>query len=197
MQQELLNQAMSIFDTSEKWNAFLELSNQRNFIQEAFLSKAKDPILKYFNSHPIEGWVCEPWGNHKYDFKWYLRDFGKNSLCLVLGWGFQFILFLDDSNSYDAEKINYLLQTPEYSKVLMSFDRIDRQFEEKFKVVEKKNYKFDSPFDSNFEDAQLAWYVGNMTEKFVEQIIRKVERFRSNEEITRLLYRLNEESKRS
>ena len=197
MQKELLNQAIGIFDTSEKWNAFVELANQKENIKSHYLQKVKQPLLNYFNANPVKGWVCEPWGDPNYDLRWYLEDFGKNSISLAVGWRFHFVLHVEDTNAFDTKKIDDLLRS-DYSIILSSFDRVDRQFEHQLKVVEVRNYSFNSPYDTNFDDSQLdklAWFAGNDTENFAAQIIKKVERFRQDENLTKMLYELNEKTK--
>lgn len=197
MQKELLNQAIGLFNTSEKWNAFVELANQKETIKWHYFQKVKQPLLNYFNAKPVEGWVCEPWGNTDYDMRWYLKDFGKDSIALAIGWTFQFVLHVEDKNAYNSNKIDNLLKS-EFSILLSSFDRVDRQFEPALKIVEKRNYSFNSPYDGNFDDKEidkLAWFAGNETEKFVEQIIKKVERFRKDKDLTKMLYDLNKQTK--
>lgn len=197
MQRELLNQAIALFDTPEKWNAYVELANQKETIKWQYFQQMKQPLIKYFNENPVEGWVCEPWGNPSYDLRWYLKDFGKGSLALAIGWTFHFLLNLGDTTLFDTNKINELLKT-DYSILLAAFDRVDRQLENDNKAVEVRNYSFGSPYDSNFDDSQLdklAWYAGNQTQIFADQIIRKVERFRRDENLTKMLYQLNEQAK--
>lgn len=197
MQRELLNKAIDLFNSPEKWNAFLELAAQKELIKYQYFQRAKQPLLKYFNENRVDGWVCEPWGDPNFDLRWYLKDFGKGSLALVVGWRFQFVLFLENSSNFDSNKINDLLKT-EYSQILSTFDRVDKQFDFQQKIVEVRNYIFDSPYDSNFDENhldQFAWYVGNQTEKFVEQIIRKVEKFRQSAELTKMLYELNDRTR--
>jgi hypothetical protein len=197
MYKELLNQAITIFDSPEKWNAFVELANQKETIKGYYFQKLKQPLLNYFNANPVEGWVCEPWGDQLYDIRWYLKDFGKNSIALAIGWRFNFVLHIEDINAFDTKKIDDLLRS-DYSIILSSFDRVDRQFENQLKVVEVRNYSFNSPYDTNFEDSQLdklSWFAGNKTESFVEQIIKKVERFRQDKDLTKMLYDLNAQTK--
>lgn len=145
-------------------------------------------------SNPVDGWVCEPWGDINCDLRWYLKDFGKGSLSLAIGWSFQFVLHIDDIKSFDSNKIDNLLKN-ECTQIISTFDRVDRQFEHQLKVVETGNYYFNSPYDSNFDSDQLAWFAGNQTEKFVEQIINKVEKFRKNAVLTQMLYQVNEKSR--
>jgi len=194
MQKELLNQTLDLFDTPEKWYAFIEMANQKESMKMHYFKKVSTMVYKYFMENPVKGWVCETWNNHNLELRWYLEDFGKNSLALGIGWWFQFVLHLTDTNSFDTNKINELLKT-DYAIFLSKFDRIDRQFEQNCKIVEDRNYVFNSPYDYNFNESQvdyLAWFAGNQTDKFAEQIIRKVEVFRQNENLTKMLYELNQ-----
>jgi hypothetical protein len=116
---------------------------------------------------------------------------------LAIGWTFHFVLHIEDINAFDTKKIDDLLRS-DYSILLSSFDRVDRQFEHQLKVVEVRNYSFNSPYDTNFDNSQLdklAWFAGNETENFAKQIIKKVERFRQNKDLTKMLYDLNTETK--
>lgn len=197
MQTELFNQSTKLFDTPEKWNAFVELAKQKDNIKNYYFKKAKQPILDYFNENIDDNWICEPWGNTNYDIRWYLKDFGKNSLALAIGWRFQLVLHVNDINTFDTNLINELLKT-DYSLVLTKFDRIDRQFETNIKAVENRNYYFESPFDNNFYDEdKLAWFIGNKTDEFSKQLIEKVERFIKDETITKMLYEINQKSKKN
>lgn len=196
MQTELLNQAIKLFDTPEKWNAFIELTRQKDNIKSSFFKKAKQPILDYFNKQINENWICEPCGHTDYDVCWYLKDFGKNSLAIRTGWRFQFHLRVEDLNAFDTNEIDRLLKT-DYSLILTKFDRIDRQFEPNSKVIENRGYSFGSPFDNNFHDEdKFAWYVGNRTQEYTKQLIEKVERFTNDETITKMMYELNRQSKK-
>jgi hypothetical protein len=196
MQKELLHQTVGIFDTSEKWNAYIELANQKENIKNYYFQKLKHPLLNYFYKNPVDGWVCESWGNTLYDVRWYLKDFGKSSLSLAIGWMFEFHMHIEDITAFDTMKINDLLRG-EYSLLLSAFDRIDRSFENNTKAMEYRNYSFGSPYDSNFDNAhldRLAWFAGNHTDEFVSQIIKKVEQFRQNSELTKMLYEVNQKS---
>lgn len=197
MQKELLNHALALFDTPEKWNAFVEMAKQKDLMIYRYFQKLKYPLLKYFNENPVKGWICDSWGDPNFDFKWYIKDFGKNSLALTIGWRFEFHLHIEDISNFDTNKINELLKS-DYTLLLSAFDRIDRQYDTKSKVVETRNYAFNSPYDSNFDNSQLdklAWFAGNETERFAEQIINKVEKFRKNEILTKMLYEINERSR--
>jgi len=196
MEKELYNQSLEMFDTAEKWIAFTDLAKQKDNFRNTYLNRAAQALFKYFTSNPVEGWTCEVWHNNVIDLRWYLTDFGKDSLALGVVWNYHFTLHLMNKLRFDTNKVDALLKT-EYSLIMSSFDRVDRQFEPEIKVMENRNYVFGDPCDSNFENEyidRLAWYAGNQTEKFVSQIINKVERFTKNEKLTKMLYEINKRS---
>jgi hypothetical protein len=47
MSKELINQALALFDSSEKWNSFVEMANHKEAMKMQYLQKAKNPLLKY------------------------------------------------------------------------------------------------------------------------------------------------------
>jgi len=196
MQPELQFQALKLFDTSEKWNSFLELVSAKDDLVYLSFKQLKQPIVKYFNDNQIKGWICEPWGDKNVDLRWYLEEFGINSLGLTLAWRFEFHLYLNDTTKFDTKKMNDLLKTSEFSALTSAFNRIpDKMYEDQTKAMEYRNYSFGSPFDEYFDNYHvdhLSWYAMNKTEDFANQIIQKVEKFRSPE-LTEMLYKLNKE----
>jgi hypothetical protein len=193
MQKELLNRAMGIFDSPEKWNAFIEIANQKEEIKKLYFQKLHQFLWKYFHENQIKGWGFDTWGDPKEDLCWYLEEFGKESLALRIGWKYQFHLNLIDTANFDSKMMNELLKS-EYSSLFASFDRLDKQYGINSKAEEWRNYSFNSPYDSFFDWAQvdyLAWYAGNRTEEFANQIIKKVEKFTKDEKLTKMLYELN------
>ena len=55
MQKELTNQAMALFDSPEKWNAFLDLVSETEFIKKHWHSTLKRALLKKFKPEAIQG----------------------------------------------------------------------------------------------------------------------------------------------
>jgi len=191
MNREFLNEAINLFDTPEKWDSFIELSNKRLEIRHEWFNKAKIAIVDYFINNTVENWSFENWNT--WDYKWFLKDYGKQSLCIWM-YGNRIQLWLD-GNCFDSTKATELLNTERYSS-LLSVIRPDELFQNDFKLVEYGNFYFDSLNDGNFTDEKLAWYAGNKTEEFVNQIAEKVNRIRKNPELTELLRELNEKCKR-
>lgn len=189
---------LSLFDTAEKWSAFIEMANHKDAFKHYFFSKPKELLLKYFRENPVNGWVCESDPNDKTAIICYLQEFGKGSLLLKLGWDYEFHLLVANQGEFNTDKIDDLLRS-EYSMLLSGFDRVDRSYEKQTKAMEYRNYSLGSIYDTRFIDVeeveQFAWYAGHKTEELVEQIIEKVERFRKDSEMTRMLRELNTETK--
>lgn len=59
MNENLLQQAIDLFDTPEKWEAFCELANQKDRIGQIWCDKVRDAIIMQFSKEQI---------SHKRDF---------------------------------------------------------------------------------------------------------------------------------
>lgn len=78
MQKELINQAMLMFDTAEKWNSLLELSSSKDEIRNQWYQKMKTVVTKRFcEDDVVNGWSFSSWNS--WDFRWYLTEFGRES----------------------------------------------------------------------------------------------------------------------
>lgn len=194
MEKELLNEVVKIFDSCEKFLSFWELATQKDVIKE-HLSKPIKPLLdKYFKENKVDGWSYTECGTPYIDACWYLKEFGKGSLAIRLGFFFQIRLLEEDLLKFNRNKISELLKNDEYSPLFDAFER--RDFEEKYgcHIIEVGNYYFGDQNDGRFNEEQSAWFATYETQKMAEQIIAKIERFRKNEVVTNLLRKLNEES---
>jgi len=195
MNKELFRETHNLFDTPEKWNAFVELSNFRGEIEFKWLANATQKVRKHFLDHPPEYWTFESWDNDV-DTRWHLSEFGRSSLAVGFGWNYQFLLHLIDFEKFDSELITENLRTEKFSPILRCFDRIDRQFETNAKALEYQNFHFGSTNDGRIPVSELAWYAAHETDQFVAQAIEKVERFTNDSMITGLMRELNEVSLR-
>lgn len=68
MNEKLLQQAMALFDTQEKWDAFLELCDSKNMICDKWRNACMERIRQLFYSHDTNRWRFE-------NDKWVLRIF--------------------------------------------------------------------------------------------------------------------------
>ncbi|MEI6766792.1 MAG: hypothetical protein WCM76_14275 [Bacteroidota bacterium] len=195
MEKELIEQAKAMFDTPEKWNAFLELFWQRDEIRNQWYSKLKEEANKRFKRVDSEnGWSFNSWGF--WDMHWYLTADGDKSISLLLGWWGELTLFCDE-NYFDTVKITELLKTEKFAPLLSGFNRIDRFFERGRIAIEIRNFSFASVYDSHFDLERLAWFAGNKTEDFLNQIVNKVNIYREDEKMTSLISELNQLTKKN
>lgn len=189
MNQELLKQAKAMFDSPEKWNAFLELVCQKDEIRNQWYQKLKEEANKKFSTDElVEGWVFNSWG--VWDLHWYQKVHGDKSIGLLIGWWGEMTLYCN-SDFYDTVKIHDLLRTERFAPLLSCFNRIDRFYEGGRLAIEMRNFSFGSPHDTKFDTDRLSWYAGNQTDDFLNQLVEKVNRYRKNEEMNSLLHELN------
>jgi len=197
MSQEIFKQAEMFFEKKEEWYSFLDLLEYKDRIYWNWYKKCKYELNRRFQEEEIDkkgNWLYYSWGN--FDFKWFLKDFGHDSLCI---WLQNSLFYLwANGNIYDVEEISKLLQQKKFIPIISAFERQDDIFlpNNWEKVVERGNFHFGDEYDGNFDNSRLAWYANFRTNDLADQIIRKVNRFRNNEEITLLLIEINQKTKR-
>lgn len=193
---EILNYEPRLFPSADDWNAFVELAKSKDAITGNWFTVAAKNLQTELRTRLPEDWTMDiGWGG-PWDTEVHLTKFGRGSLALAYGFGYEFRLFLDDHAAYDSEKVDQLLKTSRYSPILHAFNRIDEQFGGGFKAMWRRNFVFGSPNDGCIPLEELAWYAGNKTEEFVDQAIAHIEKFTRDTIITGLLSELNEEVKR-
>jgi len=184
MSKELIQQTANLFEqpkTPEKWNAYLELTTQKEQIKNLWLNKLKSQLIKYFSTNIEEGWK---WDENK--MNWYLAEFGPESLAIWFEGYTKFSLWVNNEK-FKSDEITELLQTEKYSALLSAFSRIDIRFEGSYQVIENGNFSFGSEHDGEFGIDYLAWFAGNETENLLIQIIEKVNKIRKDKNLTKLL----------
>lgn len=191
MNEELLIKAMTLFDTPEKWNAFCELMNRNEAIQDKWWKKLQEEVYQREMKNPNPDWDIYIWNN--WDIKWFIKGESNNSLAVHF-WGDALRVF-QNFGDLNIEKVKELLKNPKFDAIKNCFDRIDGSNDETI-AWEHRNFSFGTPFDGKFPDARtLAWYAGNETEEFANQLIRKVRKFQTPE-ITELFKEINNKCKR-
>ncbi|MGI4741290.1 MAG: hypothetical protein ACRYG7_39495 [Janthinobacterium lividum] len=192
MDTEEVNQALQLFDTSEKWDAFIRLSQQADNLKRAMTRTAVSRANSYFQrEHTAPGWSFKQFGPDEFAMVWFLTAYGEYSICLVLSWSGVFVLEVRGSNVNDVEAATQLLKESKFSALMTCFERVDEWWEGRFMGKEKFNFRFGSPSDTHFGPFRLAWHAHFETEKLLDQIGTKVARFQT-QEMTALLTELNE-----
>ena len=193
MQKELTNQAMALFDTPEKWNAFLDLVSEKESIKYYWHSTLKRALIKRFKQEdPIEKWDFYE-NRMTMSMTWYLKKFEKYSLAIWLEHYTEFSLWVNPEY-FDSDEVTKLLKTEEFFPLLSPFTQNHEIHQGNYKIREKMDYVFDNQF-KNLNSEQLAWFAGHQTEDFVNQIAEKVDIFRKNEQLTKLFKEINEQTK--
>ena len=197
MNQDLLNQAIQLFDTDEKWNSFLELSYNKETIKNNLWKYFQSSMNENFAKHDlVDGWsFCS---DSPKQYRWFLTEFGKESCGILMDEGKNVSLRAHPDN-INLELVRSMLSTEKFSVLFNFLERIDLigtvghwEF-----IRESGNFIFGSSFDKNFpNDDRLTWFAGNRTADFVDQISEKVNRIRKDESMTFLLQELNKVGKK-
>lgn len=189
-------QVQEFFASKQEWESFMLLYQNKDIIRNNWFSKLKGKI----NSMPIpDGWGLISY--NCWDFQWFLKDYGSNSLCLCQCYdqNYYSLCLWADGNDFDRKKIYDLLQNSKYSLIKSTFDRIDDIYDSKYdyRIIERGNYLFEGEASSgNLDIDKLAWYANYKTEELANQIITKVNKFIKNPEITEMFREINKLSKK-
>ncbi len=101
--QKYLEQATKIFDSIEKWTAFLELHKIKDQIKTLWFQELEEAVCKKINTIPN---LDNKWCFRKYDinnYGWYLKEHGKDSLMICFEYT-QFCLYID-GEEYNRSEI--------------------------------------------------------------------------------------------
>jgi hypothetical protein len=195
MNDSLFKETVKIFEDVNKWTNFTELYNVKERVQNSWISKLDNALKTRFVSEDINPkWSYKNINNGR-DCRWFLSEFGENSLCFtweILQSG-QFSLW--NSGSHNAQKIFELLKDEKFKPLVIGFQRIDKSVGTGYQFVENGNFYFNDFDDGNLTNDKLVWYAGNRTQDFLEQLSAKINRFRNDELLTGLLIELNEATK--
>ena len=196
--QQLIRKSQAIFDDLAKWNALFELHALTNTIQDYWLTIGTKGLWKYFDQGLPDSWVYKKW-DCDWETRWYLKEFGFNSLAIGFGWHYEFHLHLIDPKSFDTNLIDKQLKTEKYAKLLKPFGvnppAPNRSGSKAVESVGTFNFTFGSANDGNIPLRELAWYAGHRTDDFVEQAADKIKQFTHDPEMTHLLTELNAEAR--
>ena len=149
MHQEEIRQAVNLFDTAEKWNAFLALSAQKENLRNEMQRPAYECIKNhyYLKSNNAPGWSYRTLSPLGLSMSWYLEEFKENSICLVLGWNGQLVLEARGGDQYNqVAEAGRLLKNEKFS-ALYTCLRVDAETNDKYLAGEKYNFSFGSVND--------------------------------------------------
>jgi len=194
MSYEIISQVENLFSDKEQWDSFLDIVSQKPQICSTWWNKFGSEMNKSVKSVKDWGYSnCSP-----LDYRWYINEFGINSFCLIAGnlWGKMSIRLWAPANKYNLKTLSEYLQKEEYGEPIKAkFDSLNYIGNE---TTDWKYIEFIIPEDvkerETFDIDRMAWYANYDTEKLVSQFIKKVNKFREDEEITKILIKLNNDT---
>lgn len=189
-------QVQEFFSIKQEWDSFLLLHQNKDSIRNNWFLKLKNKI----NEMVIpDGWGLISWGF--WDFRWFIKEYEANSLSLwqCANQNCYSLCLWANGNNFDRKKVYDLLQDNKYSLIKASFDRIDDICDSNndYRFIERGNYAFEDDASSgNLDIDKVAWYANYKTNELAEQIIEKVNKFITNQEITEMFREINSLSKK-
>jgi hypothetical protein len=191
MNKELLSKTIKHIEDNgfSNWNTLVEIANNKQTIEDIWYSKVKSNLIKYFNANLSDNW------QHNDCKVWYLKGYSSSSLGV---WFENFHIFSvwSSNEQFDNQKTREIFQTKSCNKIYDAFDRIDKRFEGEYKLRELGNFSFQTELDGNYDADTISYFAGTRTEDFCSQLIRKIEKFTNDIEITELFRTINESTKR-
>lgn len=176
MNREFLNVALAAFDEPEKWNAFLDLSELKDLIQKTWADRAMSQLKLRFQSD--EQWRME-FGNWV-DARWHFVSPSPVAVNFWLANDGNMHLVTGNEMGKKAELIAAVFKEPKYDPLRYVWGT-DVQTNGNYNHILVKQvgkWYFDSPYDGDLSSSRLAWYVGNETTKYIDQIAEKVAKFK-------------------
>jgi hypothetical protein len=192
MNEELLQQAASLFDSPEKWSAFVELMNKSEEIQNRWWEKLQQEVLHKEKKDLNSNWDIDVWDH--WNIEWYIKGEADNTF-IIHFWGDGLGVY--NYSVLDNSKVKNLIQESRFDIIKDCFDGIDGRDKNSQTIAQENgNFTFGSIHDERFKDKRsLVWYAGNRTEEFANQLINKVRKLQT-EEITNLFKEINEKCKK-
>jgi hypothetical protein len=196
MSDEVIKQADEYFEPDiELWDSFVELNKRKDTIIKTWYSALRDELNRCFSrpENVLDKWEYTSWDDTwSPHFRWYLAEYGRESLCLWL-WRNELYLWASP-NSVDLPKVSSLLQTETYVPIVKAFgNRYEPHIHEpnsEKKIIVRGDFSFGDPDDGHLSAEKFAWYARYETEKAARQILETINRFR---EITTLFEEINRE----
>jgi len=198
MSQDLISEAMNIFDSFEKWEAFLTLYDSRDELKRRYYQDFKRDLNKHFGKNNVNNWSFSAPYNEQ--FRWYLTSLTQESICIL--WYVDGLVLWANPSNFNLPLAKDLLSTPEYSAILDCFENLDSlSMPHAHHLVEEKHrYSFhnnsivyDGTVESNLY--KLGWLARSRSSELITQLEKKIARFQTTE-ITDLLLELNKKCKK-
>lgn len=174
MDEKLLKQAIDLFDTPEKWEAFGELYRSYDAIKRRGFKQVRDDLYSQESAYPYNNWQVRK-GGYDWDIFWDLNIDNKKFTIHFWGDCLRIELYgLDIRKMQDLitndERFNILRETfSKYCKV--------NGFDYEVLPHEKQNditYIFNNQQIVIKDSDELSWYAYHCPEEFKSQLLNKV-----------------------
>lgn len=180
----MFQKLISIFDSSEKWDAFIELDKSKDKIvkywQKIFLEK----IRKKVEENKSSDWKFRYW--REFSYGWYLEKSGPESLYLLLEDNC-FSIWIN-SNYFNSQLIAEQYKT---SRLFSFFHSSEISNGGNYLAKKEHYFKDDNIFDIN----HISWFMGNDNQEFIDKLYEDLSSFMDNEEIISLFKEINENAR--
>lgn len=193
MNKQLLQQSVSIFDSSEKWDALFEIYTHSNEIINHWLTIGATALRESFEGDPL--WGCEVWGLER-DTRWYLKEngCGKESLGIGFGWKeVELHLHLRESPAYSYNHAAELLHSPAFRPLLEIFElRTPGKYISDGGLAYNASFNpFGGAIATPVRERELAWLAAHETENYVEKMGGYIRRLTSDQGLTSIFREFN------
>ncbi|RYD49504.1 MAG: hypothetical protein EOP85_01500 [Verrucomicrobiaceae bacterium] len=192
MKNDLITEASKLFPTLEHWQGFLDLSALTVSIKESWLTEATSRIRRHFMTSLDSQWAFEPFGAPLRDTRWFLKDYGSDSLALYFTNYYRLSLGVWNPQNFKNQPVVDALKTSEYGSILVAFGRIDQQNTDGLQLIQHRDFSFASCDLKHLSESDLAWCAAHETDLLVAQAIEKIERFTNDPSVTGAIRRLND-----
>lgn len=194
MTEELLQKSMELFDSSEKWNAFVELYYVKDEIRNRWSRKLQRKLVELTSMDELHSeWTCSIWNN--WDIEWKLKNSSNKYLSFHSWVGFCCRLWIRNANEEERRKIYELFaQDSRYAKLQSNYNIVNL-YQSPGEILWDAHFRFDfSPtFLGNYNKMVdlFSWHAGNNVDDVAQQIMEQVNKART-EEMTDLFRQVNE-----
>lgn len=180
MNEELLIETSKLFEAPEKWNAFNDLTNNKGRLMNYWWKKLQIEVQTRELKDGHLDWDFYAWNS--WDMMWFVKG-AKNNSYAIHYWGT--IFRVCGYNGINQELLRNMLKEARFDIIRRAFERIDGEDSNVF-AWEEGNFSFGSISDGRFSSAEeLAWYAGNETSNYADQLIAKVRKFQTPEILER------------
>ncbi len=186
----LLKESVTLFADRNRWDAFIELSTARESIITHWLTLGTAGLREHLQASLPKEWKMIAWGSDT-DTRCYLREHGKDSLSVGIGWRTEFHLFWAGENAA-CDRLQEAWKAARFDLLRVLFPEEPSGRDRRNSLgCERGRFALQNPFipDPTVED--LAWAAAHVTGEFVAATAAKIERVTSDGALTALIHELN------